>query len=738
MNTELLTVAFGKGALYLPDDHTSAELSAPAAGLLAALRKHGYTVDEDCLHHLNALSEADVKEISDYVGKVFLTDANWAALLRDWAVRPSGKSFADSFYTFIVNICPELRGEGTILPCGHFIPDGVFDLRRYTGCPFCGTQFETAPANTGVDTTAELKILSRWSRKDAEAYATELLSMPLPPDATQADHIVRLLKGLPPEFIAGIGNIACVETRVLAAATVGGEEGLRFLKAPGELLRMLWYGKTGELTVDRPKDVKDRYFTGILRKSGMVEAKEATEARFKLHYSRTFCGAVARWFDALPMTEDDICADMHRHRQMWVRFIRALRLNDYARRHRSAKLTGVLDRFYRSDYSVWGGKVEAARQAHDSAGLFSLLSERPGAFARCLYDTILDFGADDTLDAFTAITDRLPVRLLVSLSNGAAAYFLPEADYRYIHLPKGQMVKASLNPGLAALPGRKRVDIASKIQIAVLKCIYNIYSRREALPGDKVYIERTLWDCPVPVGDRGRSVNGIGYAIPGQTFKVAGDKVRLFLHWGIGMEAQHYDMDLSCALIGNHQRTDIAYYSLDTNGASHSGDIQSIPEKKGAAEYIELDLPVLLEQGYEYAVFTANAYSVPKLASDMVVGWMSSRRPMKSDNETGVAYNPADVQHMVSVAGFNASRGMVFGILDIIKHEILWLEMANGSQRLDQLDIKAVKTLRERMESKIKIGELISMRAQSHGQAVETSDSPEAYGPDNWQKADIL
>ncbi len=97
----------------------------------------------------------------------------------------------------------------------------------------------------------------------------------------------------------------------------------------------------------------------------------------------------------------------------------------YARRHRSAKLTGVLDRFYRSDYSVWGGKVEAAREAHDSAGLFSLLSERPGAFAD-VCTTLYLISAPTIHLSVSSIADRLPVRLLVSLSNGAAAYFLPK------------------------------------------------------------------------------------------------------------------------------------------------------------------------------------------------------------------------------------------------------------------------------------------------------------------------
>lgn len=737
MNDNLLSVAFSRNALYLPSDRTSSQMSVPAAGLLVFLRQHGYTVDEDCLHHLNALDESDIKAIYEYVAGVFKTNANWAALTRDWTMRPTGVTIVDYIYTALVNQLPHYQGKGVELPCGHFIPEGTFDLSRYTGCPYCGTQFETAPALSDNYDTKRTKILTRWSLSDAEAYADSLLAMPVPPDASKAADLKALLHSLPQDYFDRIGDIACIETRVITASAAGGAAALRFLKEPSELLRMLWYNITDNLIIERPKTVKERYFTEKMREYGL-RAGEMTEKHFRLHYSRSFCGVVARWFEALPMTAGQICQNMHGQRQMWVRFIRALRLNDYARRYALPRLTEVLDRFYRQDYSVWGGEVEAARQSHDNDRLFSLLCERPGAFARCLYDTIVDFGADATLEAFARVADRLPVRLLVSLANGATAWFLPDEDHRFVHLPKGNMVKIPLNPGLKALSAHDRADIATKVQTMVLTSIYNIYASRKPLPGDRVFIDPELWTCPVPVGDRGKSVNNISYAVPGQIFRVEGDKVRLFLHWGVGMSAQHYDMDLSCALVGERERLDIAYYNLNTVGALHSGDIQCIPDKVGAAEYIELDLPKLIEQGYDYAIFAANAYSVPRLASDMIVGWMSSEQPMKTDNDTGVAYNPAYVQQLVSVAGFKASRGMIFGILDIVRREILWCEMANDDQRLNQLDHNAVKALRKRLEAKIKIGELIAMRAQSHNQTVTTSSTDKSYTLTTWPEADIL
>lgn len=80
----------------------------------------------------------------------------------------------------------------------------------------------------------------------------------------------------------------------------------------------------------------------------------------------------------------------------------------------------------------------------------------------------------------------------------------------------------------------------------------------------------------------------------GTHFPVEGDAVRLFLQWGKGLHAQHLDMDLSARIaLPEGGIAECAYYSLATPGAKHSGDIRSIPEMVGTAEYIELSLPEL-------------------------------------------------------------------------------------------------------------------------------------------------
>lgn len=123
------------------------------------------------------------------------------------------------------------------------------------------------------------------------------------------------------------------------------------------------------------------------------------------------------------MTAAQAAENMNPKRGMWVRMIRALRLGEYSRKPGMEHLAEILDVFYKQDYSTWQGRVDKARSENDVDKILALLKERPGAFARCLFATMLRFGSDKTLAAFDEIADKLPARLLLSLGNAAETYF---------------------------------------------------------------------------------------------------------------------------------------------------------------------------------------------------------------------------------------------------------------------------------------------------------------------------
>ena len=201
---------------------------------------------------------------------------------------------------------------------------------------------------------------------------------------------------------------------------------------------------------------------------------------------------------------------------------------------------------------------------------------------------------------------------------------------------------------------------------------------------------------------------------------MSGDEVRLFMQWGKDMPASPIDMDLSCYILEDENAEACAYFNLTTKGANHSGDIRQIPNFVGTAEYVELSIPELQERGARRVVFTCNAYTRGGL-TPMVVGWMSCSAPMKVSEQTGVAYDPSTVDHL--------SKGLIFGVLDVEKREIVWLEIPFDGQTVLSITPETIDAYLKRLAQKPTIGQLLRIKAEAqHLTQTEQSDgADEAY-----------
>ena len=112
---------------------------------------------------------------------------------------------------------------------------------------------------------------------------------------------------------------------------------------------------------------------------------------------------------------------------------------------------------------------------------------------------------------------------------------------------------------------------------AIAKLYEDVMSDRfaaEMNENKNIYIDPQLFDIPLGVGDRSTTIQDTSYALQGTRFRVEGDKVRLFLQWGVGLPAQHLDMDLSAIILHDNKRNICAYHHLVAPGAKHSGDIR--------------------------------------------------------------------------------------------------------------------------------------------------------------------
>ena len=737
MNNKTLTrVALRYRAVFLDINRENinmkSEASVPVMAFVTRLKENGFCVSEELLHALNAAPADRLAEITECISDVMGVKLNWAPLVKGWNV-PTGESLADHLITWIANIFGKEAGfKGTTLPCGHLIPEGTFPIERYNGCPFCGTPFETADF-VYKGQASKLKELRLFTIEDMKHVFASLLASTTPLDGTQKDSLEQLLRefSLPED-----ANITMKETAMLVIKLLveqnKADEASKLLKTPTDVLRYLWYEKTGYVQIIEPKTLvahaRKLYFHmwGPLDRG--ADAAKDMKKKLMLKYDRKACLRVALWLNAIPLTARQAAENMNPKRGMWVRMIRALRLGEYSRKNGFDHLAEILDVFYKQDYSTWQGRVDKARSENDADMTLALLKERPGLFARCLFASMLRFGSDKVLAAFEEVADKMPARLLLSLGNAAEAYFDPK-EVRLARPITGVTHQIEPNKLLALYD-----DEARKAMTGAVNDLYKAsMARRFAIQQTEaktIFIDPALYNIPVSVGDRSATIQDASCALMGTRFPVEGDAVRLFLQWGKGLHAQHLDMDLSARVtLPNGQIAECAYYNLTCVGAKHSGDIRSIPEMVGTAEYIELSLPELEAAGAVYVTFTCNAYSTGALSPNLVVGWMDSANPMKISEEKGVAYDPSCVQHMVRISEGNLSKGLVFGVLDVAKREIIWLEMPFTAQTMRGVNSESIEALLHKLESKLSIGELLDMKAkaQSLTSVENAEEADEAY-----------
>ena len=752
MNEQVLQkVALRYRAIFLPVEHDGLtgpyEPTVPLMAFAERLKENGYSVSEELLHALAKVPAKTLGEITQLINETFGIDLNWMPLVKGWDV-PTGETRMDHLITFLANLFggEEAGFKGATLPCGHFIPEGTFPLERYNGCPYCGTPFRTANF-VYHGQASKLKELRLFTLDDMEQVFRNLLASPTPLDATQLDSL-KLLLGefeVPEDVEIGMKETVMVViengkrnpeglTDRMGGKTENGklELGLRYLKTPTDILRYLWYEKTGLVKIIEPKylvEMERKAHSGywVPAEEGENAAQEK-RAALQLKYDRKHCRLVATWLNAVPMTAKQAAENMNPKRGMWVRMIHALRLGEYSRRKGFEHLAEILDVFYKQDYETWAGRLDRMQRANDGAETLKMLCERPGLFARSLFATMLRFGKDETLQAFESVMYQLPARLIISLGDVAETYFDPN----------GTSLARPITGGTVTLEPNALLSLYNEEELAAMvkavKALYAKYMRHHfaQVPNEHktIYIDPRLYDIPISVGDRSTTIQDTACALQGTKFHVEGDSVRLFMQWGKGLPAQHLDMDLSCRIaLQGDMVEECAYYSLTSPGAKHSGDIQRIPDQVGTAEYIELTLPELEKAGARYVTFTCNAYTNGNLSPNLVVGWMNSAYPMTVSDETGVAYDPSCVQHMVRISEGNLSKGLVFGVLDVPAREIFWLEMPFTGQTLRDCNGEAVEALLKKLRNKMSVGRLLDIKREAQGLALvkDPQEADEAY-----------
>lgn len=712
----LLHVSLRQKAIFIPKDILLATkkdgLKITMVNLVANLAKLGFGVSEELLYALNQTSPTFQAQLLEVIKKVMGVNKNWTPLVKNWEI-PTGESAIDHFITFFATI---FGVKGTRLTCGHIIPAGTFPLERYNGCPYCGTPFEFGKIeNYGQG--SKLRILELWTEKEANQFFIDLLTSKTALDATQIDSLKILFSefNMPDDIQMGMKETLMtvidfhIENNQVAKLQ-------KFFSSPTDILRYLWYKKTGFLQIIEPKTVIERRLKNYkhIRNSLDKSAYERLLAikELKLHYDRKMCVMVAKWINNLSLPVENICEIMHPKRGMWVRFIRALRLAEYSKKVGFEKLKSILDVFYNQTYTVLQGRINHYRFRLDEQNAFKLLKQRPGLFARSLFANMLWFGEKSTLAAFAEVIDQVPARLVFTLNMYAENYFNTKNNPNRFVKPLGGIAKIVPKNKLLSLYNEEQlVNMQASIADLSLLAIKKRFEKVET-DNKTIYIHSNLFKIPVAIGDRSETIQDLPVALMGTQFEMEGNTIRLFMQWGENLPAQHLDMDLSCHIAYDDKQEICSYSNLVATGCKHSGDIRSIPDKIGTAEYININIDELQRKKAKYVTFTCNAFSSGEITPNLVIGWMNSKFPMKVSETTGVAYDPSCVQHQVRITQ-NITKGLVFGVLDVGQRIITWLEIPFQGQTVGNLDIRSVEALLEKLNSKLSIGNLLTIKAEA-------------------------
>lgn len=94
---------------------------------------------------------------------------------------------------------------------------------------------------------------------------------------------------------------------------------------------------------------------------------------------------------------------------------------------------------------------------------------------------------------------------------------------------------------------------------------------------------------------------------------------------------------------------------------------------------------------------------------------MNSEKPIKVDERTGVAYDPSCVQHIVRISENNLHNGLVFGVLDVKKREIIWMEMPFFGFTILNASHNRIEAMLNRLVRKMSIGTLLKIKAEAQG-----------------------
>lgn len=453
------------------------------------------------------------------------------------------------------------------------------------------------------------------------------------------------------------------------------------------------------------KTVTDVLRLAVAYSDGDVSLAENTKFRLSRKQRRD----VLSLLDQVLTNNSDNVEDFGRYAEQWKKLAFHLHYHELNASDRVKKALNIVQS---EKIRGFNSRVEKALNNKDLYEALSLLSSRPGVFARRVAEVLRKFPDNRQLivDSFSKVADKVSVRVLVQMwnhFNGATADVLSHTVVQVKSRNQKTGVKENTLVG-------DQSDIISAIENGLC----NRFDK-------KVFVKPSDSDYVVPLGVRSAS-SGLRVVGRGSRMKITDDKsiIRMFMHWRDLNEdgwGNRVDLDLS-GFFMNENFTNIqtiSYYNLRGDEAVHSGDITSAPD--GAAEFIDVNIEKALANGWRYVAMTVYSYS--RQTFDRIPeAWAGVM--LRDKVQSGEIFEASTVEHRYDLN--SNSRNSTPIVFDLKTREMIWWDsevsthnntlfnVANNETRLSM----AMKSLVfSKFMTVDKLVELSAVKVDSEGEA---------------------
>jgi hypothetical protein len=342
------------------------------------------------------------------------------------------------------------------------------------------------------------------------------------------------------------------------------------------------------------------------------------------------------------------------------------------------------------------------------------LSERSGEYVRRI-DSLLRKNANTTLilDKFKSIADKASNKVLFELYT--------HFSKRNVITERSVMIKGARKR--TPLPSHEPLDnsIIDSVQSTILDVLKNKFSTLDSI--GKCYLSDELKNIPLP--SNLRSLNpSLKPVIRGQRTKIGNidtKVIRTFVHWFD--EHSNEDMDLSATLIGKKREHISWNTNLKTAFGCHSGDVR---HRQGAcAEYIDLNIDVCTNLGFDYAIFIVNNFNGYKFSESkkpVTFGYME--RQFQNSNEI---FLPSTISNVTKLQ--SECTNTLVAILDIRTLEYIYLDIDfNGIPIATSNMNEVLSYISVYLDApKFSLYDLMKIHIDTHGEHVEKENAEKVF-----------